>query len=607
MRARLGQAWLVPLCSVLALARCGADEHPPRDAARDASADVARDAPDAAPDAASDAPDAVSDAPDGEASASDAPDGDAPGDVVDASGDVEPDAPYFGPRFTEVALAAGLDYRQVTTLDCALSPDVPCELLAMSGGAAASDYDRDGHVDLFVTRLDGAGILYRGRGDGTFVDVTASAGLGADVHGNGALWGDVDGDADLDLWVTTFGPVRYYLYVNRGDGTFAEEAVARGLAVVDALPHQGYGATLGDYDGDGYLDAFVGEWRPYAKSAWIGQSSARLLHNRGASEPGVFDDVTVAAGVALTGLAPNGVFGWAPAFADLDRDGYLDLAIAGDFGTSRLFWGGASGFSDGTALAGVGTDENGMGSAFGDFDGDGRLDWFVTSIYDTDYDGPYWGSSGNRLWRYAGARSFSDVTDVAGVRNGGWGWGAAGFDYDLDGDLDLVMTNGVIRPEQPKALEFASDPMRLWQNDGATFREVAQAAGMTSTLAGKGLLVLDIDEDGDLDVFVANEGERPSLYRNDAPPGSWLRVLPRDGLGRDAINARVEVQKSTGDAPLVRELLLTAGFLGQSDPALHFGLGGVSTPLSRVTVTYADGATRTLTDVAPNQTLIVTP
>jgi len=522
------------------------------------------------------------------------------------------------PRFVDVTAEAGVSYLQHALREppeCIFSLGSPgdfCEPERMTGGAAVGDVDGDGDPDLFVTRLDAPDILFRNRGDGSFEDATREAGLdGFDLQSNGAGFGDIDGDGDLDLYVTTLGdagdPVnsRNYLFVNDGRGVFREEAVARGAAVESARSRRGYSVAFGDYDRDGYLDLHVTEWLPFVFS------HSRLLRNRGEAAPGFFEDTTAAAGVDLERSDA-----FASTFTDLDDDGWPDLAVAADFGTSRLFWNrGDGGFDEGTAEAGVASDENGMGSTFGDFDGDGRLDWFVTSIFDADRTCEMvecnWGFTGNRLYRNEGGRVFSDATDSAGVREGYWGWGTAFLDYDNDGDLDLVMTNGVEFPGTEVEAAYNDDPMRFWENDGSgRMTEVSAEVGLTDTGSGKGLLVFDYDADGDLDLFVVNTGAAPRLYRNDGGNrGDWLRVqLLGAGANRSGLGARVSVIARDGASPQVREVGTGSHFLGQSETTAHFGLGRHrgrgGRHVAEVRVRWPSGQVQTFRHVRRNRTLV---
>jgi hypothetical protein len=285
----------------------------------------------------------------------------------------------------------------------------------------------------------------------------------------------------------------------------------------------------------------------------------------------------------------SGTFALSSRFADLDGDGWPDLLVAGDYGTSRLFWNEGDGtFSDGTIAAGVGTEEHGTGSAVGDYDGDGFLDWFVTSIFDPcDPADPSCsaGGTGNRLYRNEGDGTFSDQTDSAGVRDGFFGAGAAFYDLENDGDLDLVMTNGDLTAAAPSP--GASDPTRVWENDGAGgMTEVSEQVGMTYDGAGRGLLTFDYDDDGDLDLFVVNNSDYPVLYRNESGnQNGWLRVETRGtDSNRDGIGAVVTLWTEQGAAPQVREIEAGSHFLGQSETTAHFGTGPGSAPVYLVEV-----------------------
>ena len=209
--------------------------------------------------------------------------------------------------YTNVTASAGINYKQNHNL----APGGAFQ----SGGAAAADYDNDGWVDLYVTRLDGADILYHNLGNGTFQNVAAASGFTANLPTNGAAWGDVDNDGDKDLFVTSCGDfgvtgaTRFYLYINDGNGHFTEEAVQR-AADVGGIPRFGMSATFGDYDGDGYLDIHTNDW---ATDAAL--STSRLLHNLGAANPGHFEDVTAAAGLDV--YRPSHFYGGADRFERL--------------------------------------------------------------------------------------------------------------------------------------------------------------------------------------------------------------------------------------------------------------------------------------------------
>jgi hypothetical protein len=534
-------------------------------------------------------------------------------------------------RFTDVAAEAGLDYLQSTSADAAhclvptqLNPHGYCDLSRMAGGATVGDFNNDGWPDLYVTRIGSPGILYENMRDGTFKDATDGSGIDTGAFDtNGALFADLNNDGWPDLYVTTIGSTRNLLFMNDGKGRFTEEAAALGAALDNGTVHVGQSVSAGDYDQDGYLDLFVGEWLP-DEIAPASASHAALLKNKGAAAPGHFTDATSAAGINLKDLSQFGVYPISSTFADLDNDGRPDLAIAGDFGTSRLYWNKGDGtFMDGTEHAGVGTEENGMGSAIGDFNGDGLLDWFVTSIYNANppctgsLPECAFGSTGNRLYQNTGGRIFTDVTDPAGVRDGGWGWGAAWIDAGNSGALDLAMTNGFTPdpnlhdPAMSKLLSgFASDPMRLWHNNGDGMSDIAGHAGLTDNNITTGLVTLDFNQDGRSDILVVDNGGKPHLYRNDSNTGnSWLRVraLTAEG-GRDALGAVIRVQTAANGTEQTRQAGVNSGFLGQSEAAPIFGLGAGTAPVATVTVQWPWlNKTKTYTNVARGTTLVAIP
>lgn len=510
------------------------------------------------------------------------------------------------PHFVDVTAAAGLAVPHGEMRgppNCAYDdPGRPgkgdfCDLDISFAGAAVGDVDGDGDDDLYVTRVYLPSSLYENLGDGTFREFPGALGAQVDAGSSGAAFADIDRDGDLDLYVTSVGGTRHFLFVREGE-RFVEQARERGAALETALPLGGSTPTFGDFDRDGDLDLYVGEWRN-RRVVHDGPAMARLLRNRGPAMPGHFEDVTDRAGVSMeeayVGVAPRGVYVYGAALTDVDGDRIPDLVVAGDFRTSRLFFGRGDGtFVDGTAAAMFGTESNAMGLSFGDVDGDGDLDAYVTSIWMGSPD------SGNRLYRNLGARVFADATDEFGVRNSGWGWGTAFFDYDNDGDLDLVATNGWNLPD------WANDPMRLWRNDGAgPMREVSDAEGLQDRGQGRGIVVFDADGDGDLDLFVARYGEKPILYRNErGNERAWLRVRARGRASApDGTGARVYVRLTPSSPERMVEIGGTSHFLGQSERVAHFGLGDHEGPVDRVRVVFPSGTERTAAAV-PARTLL---
>jgi hypothetical protein len=513
--------------------------------------------------------------------------------------------------FVDVTAAAGIDYLQWAPPAgwVKLTPQV------MTGGAAVADYDNDGWCDLLVTRYRDTDILFRNRGDGTFEDTSEPAGINVVAPSNGAAWGDIDNDGDADLYISVADeagdPLRNLLYVNGGDGTFSEQSQLWGADLEVAHWHSGFSVCFGDYNRDGWLDIHTCQW------AVTGPGNRSVLLMNAGSQGG-FIDVTAGAGVEMwhdpeAGGPPEFTTqAFTSRLTDLDLDGWPDLVVAGDFGTSRLFWNNGDGtFTDGTEQAQIGGEENGMGLAVGDYDDDGLPDLFFTSIYESRRpDEPIlgWGVSGNRLYRNRGDRVFEDSTDIAGVRDGGWGWGAAFFDYDNDGDLDLAMTNGFETDRWETETPFHTDPTKLWRNDDGVFTDVSSSVGITDTGTGKGLLVFDYDKDGDLDLFIVNNAGAPILYRNDLTTGNhWLRVKPRGRYSnRDGIGAVVTIVSADGGSAQHREISGGSHFLTQSEKIAHFGLGASAAPVHLVKVRWSSGIEQQFSNVAVDQVFEVT-
>ena len=556
-------------------------------------------------------------------STSSTPNSKSPGDNTLADGPEDPDGLWFQEESEQIALArAGQGASRE-------------EFGTMSGGVAAADYDQDGLVDLFFSRSGQPNQLFRARSDGTFRDVSEQAGVDAapERPGDGSAavgWGDIDGDGDLDLFVGGFGLQPDQLFVNQGDGTFVERAEDLGLRGVTPadLPHATAGVAFADWDRDGDLDFVTADWvsPDYASVAeLVGAEKPEMCElnpvsvlrdrSRAATTTlwqndgtGRFSDATQQMGLEVADVA-----GFTPMFADLDDDGWLDLLITGDFCTSRLYQNaGGTKFVDQTEEGSVDTAENAMGSVVEDLDGDGRLDWFVTSISG----GPdnvgclqqlaLVGCSGNRLFHGLDGFAFADATDEWDVRESGWGWGALAEDLDNNGHRELLTVEGQDfgAPEgadpaasrgqgpQAEALEyFASGSVRLWRGGSEhPLEEVAGSAGLDRAGLLKAVVAFDHDDDGDLDLVVTDTGSAPRFYRNETPrQGHWLQLTLSDETtpNTHAIGARVRVPNGAGEPGWVGEVRAGGGYQSSGPGTLQVGLGE-RTDVTSVEVRWPD-------------------
>ncbi len=495
--------------------------------------------------------------------------------------------------FVEVAQSVGI----VTTHAPAPGLEVFSAILVnMTSGGVVGDFDNDGDQDIFIVVGGGTpDALYINDGTGHFTDQAAAWGVAVKHMGLAAAVGDYDNDGWLDIFVTSCGlagsqpaPGKHRLYRNTGRGHFAEAAVAAGVNTASPIKCDGMGAAWGDYDLDGDLDLFVAGWLPNA-------GGNRLFRNNG---NGTFTDVTTVAGMSFAG-----VYGFSPRFIDMDGDRYPELLLAADFHTSRYYRNNGDGtFSNLTATCGAGIDDNGMGQTVGDFDNDGTLDWYVTSVYSTG--NPEVPGTGNMLYRGTGTHLFTEGSIAAGVNNGNWGWGTAAVDLDHDGWLDLLETNG-----WSAYPEFVNSPSRVWinQHDG-TFVDKAASNGLWHTLLGRGLLTADFDNDGDRDVLIFASREKPKLYRNDLPrtPDTHaltIRLDTRDAirLAPNGIGAKILV--TTGAGTQQRVIEAGTNFQSQDELSAHFGLGAATS--ADVRILWPDGAASFFRDVHPDQILTI--
>jgi len=491
--------------------------------------------------------------------------------------------------FDDVTTAAGLGGAYTPFP----GPSVTAEI---SGGVAVFDYDGDGWDDVFWPGGTAPARLYHNDGDGTFTDLAPIAGLDVVAPIMAPAHGDYDGDGDLDLFLSTYvdysyegGPVAYrdLLFRNEGDGTFTEVAQQAGLAQAGRQ-----GASWGDLDRDRDLDLVVVTWTGDVTHFWRNEGD------------GTFTDATPRA------ITDDAINGFSPTIVDYDGDGDQDVLSANDFQASRVWRNDGDWvftrvdetIVDGQEL----DDDNGMGSALGDVDNDGDLDWLVTSTYAEEIPKTWLPKTGNRLWRGNGDGTFTDSTDQ-GVRDGGWGWGAQMGDLDNDAILDVVHVNGFYVPAFPQMQWLETLPPRVFlQQPLGTFTDGAEVLGIDDVAQGRGCVVFDYDHDGLLDILSSNNDVGLILYRNEKLIArTYLYVELRGGSLSNTYGIGARVTLSHPELPTqTRWITLGCNHVSMSPPGAWFGLDGVETGL-QVTVKWPSGLEQTLRGLRAGRRLTI--
>jgi hypothetical protein len=505
-------------------------------------------------------------------------------------------------RFEDITTKAGINIRHHTRTYPGKNGDVL--RMFTSGGAAVAvgDYDNDGYEDLFITdsEIGKPNHLFHNNGDLTFTDVAEQAGVagGNDASSivSDAIWFDYDNDGLPDLLVARFGtPI---LYHNEGHGKFKDVTAGSGLTK--------FANTIAviafDFDNDGYLDLLFGNYfqpvnllnlkdphvLPTNLDGATNGGGVTLWRNTG---HGTFEDVTEKAGLSK-------VTGWTldVGHGDFNNDGLQDIYLACDFGTDHIFLNNGNGtFREVTEKATGWDTKKGMNVDVADYNNDGLLDIYVTNIYD-DYM-----KECAFLWQNMGDGTFADVSSEVGVCDTGWGWAAKFGDFDNDGWQDLFVVNGLrsAGPDNylPVLLPMLTTPgidfsdvnnwpdigdrswsgfqrKRFFHNRGdATFQEIGAIVGVNNDRDGRGIGIIDIDNDGRLDIVQTNANQSPIVYHNVSENvGNWVELkLIGTKSNRDGIGARVQLQ--AGGLTQIRELDGGNGYAGQSMHRVHFGIG----------------------------------
>jgi enediyne biosynthesis protein E4 len=495
----------------------------------------------------------------------------------------------------------------------------------LGSGAAFLDYDSDGDIDLYIVNaadLPGAhspspptNALYRNDGSGHFDDVTAEAGVGHTGYGVGCAVADYDNDGRPDIYVTNYGA--NVLYHNDGDGTFTDATAHAGVG--DA--RWGTSCAFLDYDRDGFLDLYVVNYmefstdrderwetkgvRTYASpvdqiagSVFVSEPDI-LYRNNG---DGTFADVTAAAGITGRGL------GLALAVGDYDDDGDPDMHIANDMEPDFLYRNNGDGsFTNAAPFAGVAYDQDGMpgsgmGASFGDMDNDGRLDLVVSNA----------AAAPALVFRNEGLGMFADVSFPSGVGQvtlPRFQWSAEFLDYDNDGQSDIYIASGHLQDNIALfSDESYAQPDVLLRNRGdGRFADVSVETGVAALTVevSRGVAAGDIDNDGDVDLFLTNSNRAARLLRNDGGAANqWLMCRTVGTVSnRDGIGARIRVV--AGGLSQVKEVRSGSGYLSQGDLRVLFGLGRHATA-ELVEVRWPTGLVDRWRDVPAPQIMTLT-
>ena len=482
---------------------------------------------------------------------------------------------------------------------------------SVGGGAAFLDYDQDGYIDIYTCsgtwikgfskeekpKKIGKNHLYRNRQDGTFEDVTQDAGVGGPWYSMGITIGDFNNDGYPDIYLSNYGSNT--LLKNNSDGTFTDVTKR---AVVGGGNKCSVGAVWLDYDNDGLLDLYVGNYLNfdpeykyyYAPDGFPGplayDSQADILYrNKG---DGTFEDVTVKMGIIDIDGRAMGV-----GAADYDDDGFVDIYVANDHTVNYLWHNdNGKGFTDRGTMSGTGFSQSGeatvsMSVDFADYNGDGLLDLFIS---DDNY---------CSLYENLGNGIFSDRSYVSGisVASGQFvGWSSSFLDYDNDGDADIFKTNGELK-------HMYGQEDQLFENiDNGKFKDISVERGQyfREEYVGRGSCLGDYDNDGDIDIYIVNLNSQGKFLRNNkGNQNNWLTLnLVGQKSNRDGIGSRIKIL--AGGKVQTAQKKSTTGYLSQNDSRIHFGIIK-NDIVERIEIKWPSGELQILENIKANQILTI--
>ncbi len=539
---------------------------------------------------------------------------------VHATSPARKPAPTSAASFADVTRASGIDFH----LTCG-GLEKRYIMESMCGGVAVLDYDNDGWMDIFLVNgstLEDVragkchpGKLYRNNHNGTFTDVSATAGITHCGWGFGVAVGDYDNDGCEDLYITYLdGAV---LYHNNGDGSFTDVTSKAG---VGNAAHWGTSAAFGDYDNDGNLDLYVANYvdldlnnlpefgqGPFCTYRGIAVSCGprglkggrdRLYHNNG---DGTFTDVT-----EKLNIDPGAYYGLGVLWLDYDLDGCLDLYVANDSSPSLLYHNDCKGnFSEvgveaGVAYSADGREQAGMGIDSADYDHDGWPDIVKTNFSD-DTNNLYHNDHDGQFTDLAGSTGFGPVSMPL------LGFGVKFFDFDNDGWEDIFVANGHVNPQVDQhsfGVTYAERPLLFRNLQDGKFAEIGLSAGtpLSRGYVARGAATADFLNHGGEDALITVLDGSPLLLRNQsAGRGHWLRLRTvGKRSNRDGFGARVEVK--AGGLQQSAEVRANSSFESASDPRLHFGLG-VASRVDSITVHWPSGTVDSIGSQAADQEL----